>query len=103
MNLHFTNEDGVMLFVTNDFNNRSWARTPRTPGVATVQCHIPANFLAEGRVFVLAAISTYNPTMVHAIEHDAVSFQVVDRSSGDGVRGEFVNEWPGVVRPMFEW
>jgi lipopolysaccharide transport system ATP-binding protein len=103
VNLHFANEDGVMLFVTNDFNNRSWAQTPRDEGVVTVRCHIPPNFLAEGRVFVLAAVSTYNPTAVHALENDAVSFQVVDRSAGDGVRGEYAGEWPGVVRPMFDW
>jgi lipopolysaccharide transport system ATP-binding protein len=103
VNLHLSNEDGVILFVTNDFNNRSWARTIREPGVVTVRCHIPGNFLAEGRVFVLAAISTYNPTVVHALENDAVSFQVVDRSTGDGVRGVYASEWPGVVRPMLEW
>jgi hypothetical protein len=28
---------------------------------------------------------------------------VVDRSDGDGVRGSFTNEFPGVVRPMLEW
>jgi lipopolysaccharide transport system ATP-binding protein len=59
--------------------------------------------LAEGRVFVLVAISNFNPTHIHALERDAVSFHVVDRSVGDGVRGEYVNEWPGVVRPMLDW
>lgn len=34
---------------------------------------------------------------------NSVSFPVVDRSEGYGVRGELANEWPGVVRPMFEW
>src|SRR5688572_7576312 len=31
-----------------------------------------------------------------------ISFEVVDHSEGDGVRGEYSNEWPGVVRPL-EW
>jgi lipopolysaccharide transport system ATP-binding protein len=66
-------------------------------------CHIPGNFLAEGRVIVTAVVSTYNPTVVHALERDAVAFVVVDRSEGDGVRGVFANEFPGVVRPMLEW
>ena len=26
-----------------------------------------------------------------------------DASEGDGVRGEWVGDLPGVVRPMFEW
>lgn len=103
VNLHFYNEDGLNLFVTNDFNNKEWWRTPREPGVVTSTCRVPGNFLAEGRLVVLAAVSTYNPTTIHASERDAVAFQVVDRSAGDGVRGEYVNDWPGVVRPMLDW
>ena len=75
----------------------------RRAGLVKTVCHIPGNFLAEGRVIVTAVVSTYNPTMVHAIERDAVAFVVVDRSDGDGVRGVFANEWPGVVRPMLGW
>jgi len=103
VNLHVTNDDGVLLFVTNDFNNRHWWESPRGEGVVQAACCIPGNFLAEGRHIVLTAISTYNPTEVHVLEPDAVSFQVVDRSDGDGVRGEYANEWPGVIRPMLDW
>jgi lipopolysaccharide transport system ATP-binding protein len=103
VNLHFFNDEGVCLFVSNDFNERAWWRSPRRRGVVRATCWIPGNFLAEGRVTVLVAVSTYNPTVVHALERDAVSFQVVDRSDGDGVRGEYVNDWPGVIRPMLEW
>ncbi len=103
VNLHLTNDDGVLLFVTNDWNDAAWRASPRRPGIVRAVCSIPANFLAEGRHLILAAISTYNPTHVHVLERDAVSFQVVDRSTGDGVRGEYANEWPGVVRPMLDW
>ena len=103
VNLHFTNEDGVLLFVSCDFNDRRWLATPRGPGVVRAQCRIPGNFLAEGRVLVMAAVSTFNPTRVHALEPDAVSFQVVDRSDGDGARGPWTRDWPGVVRPLLEW
>ncbi|MND02837.1 hypothetical protein D3C83_223720 [compost metagenome] len=48
-------------------------------------------------------MSTYNPLVIHAQESDAVAFQVVDRSEGDGVRGVYANDWPGVVRPMLDW
>jgi lipopolysaccharide transport system ATP-binding protein len=41
--------------------------------------------------------------VVHAEEQDAVAFQVADRTTGDGVRGEYVGDWPGVVRPMLRW
>jgi lipopolysaccharide transport system ATP-binding protein len=103
VNVHLTNEDGICLFVSNDFNNVNWKHQERLPGVVTATCWIPGNLLAEGRIYVEAAVSTYNPTVVHADEQDAVAFQVVDRSTGDGVRGEYVGDWPGVVRPMLQW
>ncbi|HET7489816.1 MAG TPA: ABC transporter ATP-binding protein [Acidimicrobiales bacterium] len=103
VNLHLLNEDGLKLFVTNDFTEQAWHDLPSRPGLVRSRCRIPGNFLAEGRIFVLAAVSSYNPTMIHAMENDAVSFQVVDRSEGDGVRGPYANEWPGVVRPMLDW
>ena len=103
VNIHLINDDGVTLFVSNDFNNQQWSQAERTPGVVRATCWIPGNFLAESRIFVTAAVSTYNPTLVHAIQTEAIAFQVVDRSAGDGVRGEYAGEWPGVVRPMLAW
>jgi lipopolysaccharide transport system ATP-binding protein len=105
VNLHFYNEDGVCLFLNNDFNDRAWWQSPRRPGVVKATCRIPGNFLAEGRIYVTAVVSTYNPTVVHAEEKEAVAFHVVDRSTGagDGVRGPYVGDWPGAVRPMLAW
>jgi lipopolysaccharide transport system ATP-binding protein len=103
VNLHFYSDEGICIFVSNDWNDRSWWERRREPGLVRATCHIPGNFLAEGGVFVTVAVSTYEPTIVHAVERDAVAFQVVDRSQGDGVRGPYSNEWPGVVRPMLAW
>ena len=103
VNLHFYNDDGVCLFVSNDWEDREWWESQRRAGIVRATCRIPGNFLAEGRVSVLAAVSSYDPTVIHALERDAVSFQVVDRSGGDAVRGPYAGDWPGVVRPMLEW
>ena len=103
VNLHLFNDEGVCLFITSDSANRSWWFTPRRPGLVRAAVRIPGDFLAEGRISVTVAISTMNPTVVHAIERDAVAFQVVDRSRGDGVRGEWAGELPGVIRPLLEW
>jgi len=41
---------------------------------------------------------------VHVLQRDVVSFQIVDNSWGDGVRGEYAGgNWPGVVRPILNW
>jgi lipopolysaccharide transport system ATP-binding protein len=103
VNLHFYNDEGVCLFVNNDWNDRDWWVTSRRAGLVRAVCHIPGNFLAEGRVIVTVAVSTYNPTMVHALEREAIAFVVVDHSEGDGTRGEYANDFPGVVRPLLDW
>jgi len=103
VSIHLVNEEGVTLLSSNDFNNRVWWETPREAGLVRTVCQVPGNFMAEGQVSVLAAVCTYNPDIVHVYQRDVVSFQVVDRSEGDGVRGEYGGTWPGVLRPMLEW
>ena len=104
VSLHFFNESGTCLFASNDFVAESWTRGARPRGLMRSICRIPGNFFAEGLVTVLAAVGSDRGTSsVHAIERDAVAFTVVDRSSGDGVRGPYAGAWPGVVRPMLEW
>ncbi len=103
VNLAFYNDEGVCLFISNDWQGRAVHDAGGPPGIVRSTCRIPGNFLAEGRVIVTVAVSTFNPATAHALERDAVAFQIVDRSQGDGVRGESTNEWPGVVRPMLDW
>ncbi len=102
-NLAFYNDDGVCLFISNDWDARRVLRDLEGPALIRSICTVPGNFLAEGRVIVTVAVSTFNPPIAHALERDAVAFQVVDRSEGEGVRGDSPNEWPGVVRPMLRW
>jgi lipopolysaccharide transport system ATP-binding protein len=103
ISMHIINEDGVTLFCTNDWNNRRWWKSPRKRGLIVAKCYLPANLLAEGRVYVLVAICSYNPTKHHLVERDVISFQLVDKSEGQAVRGEYAGEWPGVMRPMLNW
>ena len=102
-NLHVHNEDGVLVFITADSADTRWRTTPRVPGLVTATCAIPGHFLSEGRFFVNAVVSTLNPTEIHVEEIDAVSFVVVDRSGDAGARGEWVGDFPGVVRPLLPW
>jgi lipopolysaccharide transport system ATP-binding protein len=101
--LHLINQDGVCLFATNEFNNPAWKERPLKSGLVRATCRIPGNFLAEGTIYVLVAVGSYNPNVLHAIEREAISFQVIDRSEADGARGIFSGEWPGVLRPLLEW
>lgn len=101
-NLHFYNEQGICIFVSHDWNG-GWRTRPRDRGSYTSTAWIPGNFLAEGTVFVTAALSTYMPLIVHFVERDVVTFNVIDSLEGDSARGDYAGLLPGIVRPELEW
>jgi lipopolysaccharide transport system ATP-binding protein len=101
--IHVRNTEGVFLFASWDTNNLAWRTTPRGRGLVRVRCEFPGNFFAEGGVVVSAGVTSIKPIVYHAAEDDVVAFHVVDRSSGDGVRGEWAGDFPGVLRPMLNW
>ncbi|HXG30287.1 MAG TPA: ABC transporter ATP-binding protein [Thermodesulfobacteriota bacterium] len=102
--IQLLDENDVCLFSSGDFNNLDWRHRPRVfEGRVISTCTIPGNLLSEGLKRVLVALTTHNPNEVLAIERDAVSFMVVDRSEGDGARGEFTGYFPGVMRPLLYW
>jgi lipopolysaccharide transport system ATP-binding protein len=102
VSLEFSNAEGTLLFVSHA-NRVSEALSGQGGALTHARCKVPGNFFAEGGVLVLAAIVSYQPPTVHAVEGDAVAFHVMDPSEGDGVRGTFSGDFPGVVRPMLEW
>jgi lipopolysaccharide transport system ATP-binding protein len=101
--LRFFNSEGTLLFITWDANDSTWRKRPRRKELVYARCCIPGNFFAEGGVFISVDVTSLDPTLVHASVDDAVAVQVLDSSQGDGVRGEWTGEWPGLVRPMLEW
>jgi lipopolysaccharide transport system ATP-binding protein len=101
-NYHFYNEDGVYSFVARE-TDPAWTGRPRPVGRYVSTAWIPGNLLAEGTLFVGAAISTIDPVVVHVYERDAVAFQIIDSMDGDSARGEYAGPMPGVVRPLLKW
>jgi lipopolysaccharide transport system ATP-binding protein len=102
-NFHFFNDEGVRLFVSAEHVNDDWHEAKLSAGSVRARCWIPGDLLNEGRLTVTAAVSSYNPTVVHAREDDAVAFVVVDKNDGGGARGAHPNDVPGAVRPLLEW
>lgn len=101
--IHLVNQEGVRLFVSADFNDVNWRDSPRAPGLVTSVCNIPGNLLAEGEMMVTVMISQFDPRLTRVRERDIVAFHVIDRSQGDGARGDVAIDWPGVVRPLLDW
>lgn len=101
-NIHFYNEQGVCIFVSHDWNSR-FRSEPRFRGTYISKIRVPGNFLAEGTIFVTAAISTYLPFEVHLQERDTIAFSVIDSLDGDSMRGDYAGLLPGIVRPNLDW
>ncbi|MCX8091301.1 MAG: ABC transporter ATP-binding protein [Verrucomicrobiae bacterium] len=101
-NYHFYNEEGVCVFISHDVDP-AWRHRPKPCGRYRSTAWVPGNFLAEGRLTVNVAISTYRPFEVHVHERDAVAFTVVDNLSGETARGDYAGKLPGVVRPLLRW
>jgi hypothetical protein len=103
VSIHFINEDGVLLFVSNDFSNHEWWSATRKPGLVRARCQVPANLLNEGRIFITVALCTYAPDSLHAFERDVISFRTVDQFDLDKTREKYTQAWPGCTRPNLEW
>ncbi len=101
-NFHLYNEAGVCVFIVND-HDPAWMRTPRPPGRYLTRVGIPGNFLAEGHLFISAALSTMDPVEVHFDEKAAVVIEVRDSFDGDSARGDYKGPMPGFVRPLLQW
>jgi lipopolysaccharide transport system ATP-binding protein len=102
-NYHFVNQDGLHLFSIQDVESE-WRHRPRPIGRYVSTAWIPGNFLSSGILSVDIAVSTHVPLVrVHALVQATVAFEVNDSFDGDGVRGDYLGEYPGVVRPMVDW
>jgi lipopolysaccharide transport system ATP-binding protein len=100
--LEFYNSEGVALFSAHH-NDSNRASVAQDPAFVRATCTVPPNLFAQGAVFVLAAVCTYGPWTIHAIERDAVAFHVVDPGQAHAPRGGFPGELPGVMRPLTSW
>jgi lipopolysaccharide transport system ATP-binding protein len=60
--------------------------------------------MAAGNFSVDVAVSSHVPLVrVHALVQGPVSFEVVDSFDGDSARGDYMGDYPGVVRPIVDW
>jgi lipopolysaccharide transport system ATP-binding protein len=101
--LYIYNEAGSLLFITGDFQDTHWNGRQRPIGIHRSVCTIPADFLNDGIISVLAAVAT-NPHTLHAIERDAIAIRLIDDYKSGGSRGSYTREWPGgLVRPRMQW
>lgn len=65
---------------------------------------IPPHLLAEGEYIINISIFSSSGAKVHYVSlRDAIVFQVYDSMNGPSARGDYAQNFAGVVRPMFQW
>jgi lipopolysaccharide transport system ATP-binding protein len=102
-NYHVIRDDGTYLFGMQDVATE-WRRRPRPVGRFMSTAWLPGNFMAPGTYSVDVAVSSHVPlARVHALVAGAVSFQIADHFGGDSARGDYMGDYPGVIRPMVDW
>jgi len=101
-NFHIYSDSNECVFIAGAWWNELLEKTLK-PGYYKARAKIPGNILNEGYYTILAAISDLETTFTHVIQRDVISFQVVDKSQGDGARGDYQAPMIGAVRPLIEW
>lgn len=96
------NQEGIKVFAAVD-QDPEWRGRTRPVGRYVSTAWIPGNLLAEGMLFVGAAMRTRERKVRYFHERDVVAFQVIDTMEGDSARGEFAGRLSGAVRPLLQW
>jgi lipopolysaccharide transport system ATP-binding protein len=96
------NEEGVHICSLYD-TDPAWRKRDRPVGRWVTSVTIPANFLAEGMIFVRSVMGTLNPTTEQFSRSESVAFRVVDAMEGPSARGDFTGTIEGIVRPLLPW
>jgi lipopolysaccharide transport system ATP-binding protein len=100
------NEEGICVFssagISAQFIDN---QDPHFVGRCLSTCRVPGNLLAEGALTVSVSINTVlDGNVSHAVERDAIRFQVVDSLEDDNsARGLYGGPVMGVIRPLLTW
>ncbi|MFN8435245.1 MAG: ABC transporter ATP-binding protein [Anaerolineales bacterium] len=65
---------------------------------------VPPHLLAEGEYIISVSIFASSGAKIHYVSlRDAIAFQVYDSMTGPSARGDYAQNFAGVVRPLFQW
>lgn len=65
---------------------------------------VPPHLLAEGEYIISISIFASSGAKMHYVSlRDAIAFQVYDSMTGPSARGDYAQNFAGVVRPLFQW
>jgi lipopolysaccharide transport system ATP-binding protein len=96
-NIHFYTGKGECAFIGSIDPKDKFSQ----PGTYSATMWIPPHFLNSGTYSAGPALSTFNPTVVHFYEAEAIIFDVIEDFNKRET--DYISTIPGVVRPKTEW
>lgn len=96
------NQENTNIFNSHDVTS-SVRLEKRKKGKYKATAWIPGNLLPEGIFSVSVALFLPNPVDVLIHEHEVLSFETYTDFSKRSARGNYADEFPGVVRPLIQW
>ena len=78
--------------------------THHEPGMYHSVLKLPANLFAECEYSLDVSIFTSKGIKKHYVkERDVYSFQITDPMTGNSARGDYIQGYGGVIRPLLQW
>lgn len=96
------NQHNVNIFSSHDVQT-IWKYEKRKKGSYRSTVIIPGNLLPEGIFSISFALFFPNPLDVFIHQHNVVSFEIFTDFNKLTARGNYIDEFPGIIRPLLEW
>jgi lipopolysaccharide transport system ATP-binding protein len=96
------NQENINIFNSHDVNTISKKEVMKK-GLYKTTVRIPENLLPEGIFSVGFALFLPNPLDVFIHEHNVVSFEVFTDFNKPTARGNYSEEFSGIIRPLLNW
>jgi lipopolysaccharide transport system ATP-binding protein len=96
------NQENVNIFNSHDVTS-SPGNQKRKKGRYISTAWIPGNLLPEGIFSISVAIFLPNPVDVLIHQHTIVSFETYTDFTKLSARGNYADEFPGIIRPLLQW
>lgn len=101
--ISLSNHEGVLLCVLLD-QDEAWRKQKRAAGKYISRVTVPGNFLCEGQIYINVIMWTLEPSRhMEFNEREVLTFQVIDSFEGGSARGEWRDDLPSAIRPIFNW
>ncbi|MBC7875259.1 MAG: ABC transporter ATP-binding protein [Ferruginibacter sp.] len=96
------NQENINLFNSHDVTS-SIRLEKRKKGKYKATAWIPGHLLPEGIFTIGVALFLPNPVDILVHAHDALVFEIYTDFSKFSARGNYADDFPGVVRPLIQW